>query len=382
MNTNQQRTIAIVTPYFPPYGGGLERYAYEIAKRLQEDRSWRVVVITSSERYGEDIKEEMDGLTVYRLSYSLKFSNTPFSFKWFGKIRNILKIENPDIINIHAPVPGIGDITALLAGNKKIIVTYHAGSMRKGKFLPDIFIWLYENGILPLLLWRADFLVCSSDFLRFNFLRRYLSKSITITPAVDPELFKPDLTKKAQKPTILFVAGLGWAERHKGLRVLLRAMEKLHETISDIHLFVVGDGDMRNEYEKISRTLGLNKNVTFTGRLEGRELAEKYQQAHIFVLPSKNESFSMVILEAMSSGLPVVASNACGIPLVVDNEKNGLLVPSGNAEELASAIERILGDHSLAERFSQASLVKARQFKWEGSSEGYHKLFLGILRPA
>jgi len=77
-------------PYFPPQGGGLERYAYEIGTQLVKE-GYRVVVVTSGERFGQDSKEEKDGMVVYRLAYRTKCSNTPFSFSWFAKIRRIIK---------------------------------------------------------------------------------------------------------------------------------------------------------------------------------------------------------------------------------------------------------------------------------------------------
>ena len=372
----EQKTIVIVAPYFPPDGGGLERYAYEIAIRLQKNYGWRVVIITSGKRHGQDIKEEMDGLTVYRLSYKIKVSNTPFSFGWYGKIKKILKYEKPNIINIHMPVPGIGDVVSLVNKKTPVIITYHAGSMRKGQFLSDIFVWFYENIILPKLLKKADHIVCSSDFIRFQFLEQYTTKSTTITPGVDIGLFKPDLIQKTKKPSILFVAGLGWTEQHKGLLKVLEATKKIKEVTPSIHLFVVGDGDMREEYEKRVKILGLEKSVTFTGRLSGIELAKKYQQAHIFVLPSINESFSMVILEAMSSGLAVVAANTGGIPSLVLNNKTGFLIPQNDKGDLlAEKLSELIKNTELCINLGKTGQNRVKQeFSWESRVTQYENL--------
>ena len=101
MQDRSKPTLLVVAPYFPPDGGGLEKYAQEIAIHLQNEHNFRVVVITTCRKGGvESIKEEK-GLTIYRLPYSFKISNTPFSFRWFFKIRKIFKLERPQIINIH-----------------------------------------------------------------------------------------------------------------------------------------------------------------------------------------------------------------------------------------------------------------------------------------
>ena len=376
MNNTAKKTIVIVAPYFPPYGGGLERYAFEIVSRLHKEYGWRVIVITSGERYGNDLKEEINGLIIYRLAYRFKISNTPFSFRWFKKIRGILQKENPDIINIHTPVPGISDITAMLAKNKPVIVTYHAGSMRKNKFMFDILVWFYEYGPMQWLLKRANQIICSSDFVRFNFLKKYVHKSTTITPAVDTDLFKPAPEKKTKYPSILFVAGLAKAEQHKGLQILIEAVASLQKNIPDLHLIVVGDGDMKSKYEERVRKLGLGETVTFTGRLAGEKLAEQYQQAHVFALPTSNDSFSMAILEAMASGLPVVSTKVGGIPDLVSDNETGFLTVLQNLATLEKGLGDLLTNPRQASSFGTAGQIRViNNFNWNPRAGQYNQIF-------
>jgi glycosyltransferase involved in cell wall biosynthesis len=383
MNIIESKTILIVAPYFPPYGGGLERYAFEISRRLLREHGWRVIVITSGIKKGHDTQEEMEGMTVHRLTYSFKISNTPFSFRWYGKIKKIIKAENPDIINIHTPVPGIGDIAALAAKGKPIVVTYHAGSMRKHKIFVDICIWLYEHFFMQCLLKRAVKIACPSDFVRLNFLGKFIYKSVTITPAVDTSVFKLRPERKTQYPSILFVAGLNRADQHKGLQYLLEAMSELRKKISNIHLIVVGEGGMRSEYEQRVKNLGLEEAVVFTGRLSGEKLAEQYQCAHFFVLPTLNESFSMVILEAMASGLPVVSTNVGGVPTLVSNNETGFLVEAGDGPAVTQKILELIENSQLAADFGNKGRNKVLAgFDWGRRAEKYHEIFLQILSKA
>jgi len=374
------RTIVITAPYFPPYGGGLERYAYEIAIRLKRDYGWRVIIITSGEHYGKDVKEEMDGLTIYRLSYRIKISNTPLSLGWIKKIRNILTAENPDVINIHAPVPGIGDIARLFARRKQVILTYHTGSMKKGRPIFDAFIWLYERFILNILLQRANHIICSSDYIRLNFLKQYQFKSTTITPAVDTDLFKPDPTKKSKEPTILFVAGLNRAEQHKGLQTLLEALKMLKKNIPSVRLIVVGEGDMKSEYKKRIIAMELENSVIFAGRLSGEKLAERYQQAHVFALPSRNESFGMVILEAMASELPVIATNSGGIPWLIEHNRNGLVFSPDDVRSLAEGIEIILTNKDLENKLKKNGVKEVGNlFSWDNKASETFSIFQKVI---
>ena len=378
---NKTKKLLIVAPYFPPHSGGLEKYAFEISKHLKRDYQWKIVVITSGERRGKDMKEEYHDLTVYRLSYSFKLSNSPIGIGWFSKVRNIIKIENPLIINIHTPVPGIGDIAALFTNGKPLVVTYHAGSMHKEKILSDIFIWVYEHIFMHFLLEKAASIICASDFVRFNFLKLYSKKSITITPGTDIKLFIPNPSKKNKRPTILFVGGLGKAEQHKDLQTLLEAIKIVQDSIHDISLMVVGDGDMRKEYEAYVAQLKIKKSVQFTGKLFGKQLVEAYQQAHVFVLPSTNESFGLVLIEAMACKVPVIGTDIGGIPEIIENNKNGIIIPPKNPIALAESIRNILCDKNFSLRIAENGYTKVIDcFQWTKKARETDSVFQKIIQ--
>lgn len=374
-------TVAIVAGYFPPHAGGMERYAYEMAKNLAKEKGVKVVVITSGEHNTDDGTEEMDGFTVHRLSYALKVSNTPIALSWIFKVRRLLKELNPDIVNIHTPVPGLGDIAAFWTPKGKIVVTYHGGSMRKGVLIPDIAVWLYEHIALPFLLSRASRIICSSDFIRYDFLHRYIAKSATITPGVDTTLFEPNLFVKNTDPTVLFVAGLSASEQHKGLHILMDAIALAKKTIPTIRLAIVGEGDMQQGYQEYAHTLGIGENVTFFGKLFGEALARKYQEAHVFSLPSKNESFGMVILEAMATGIPVVATNVGGIPTLVTEGVHGYLVSPNDSHALAEKIVYVLTHSSVAAKLGAKGKEKATaEFSWKERADAHLGIFRELMR--
>jgi phosphatidylinositol alpha-mannosyltransferase len=375
--------LLITIPYFPPYHGGTQIYAYNIAKRLQNELGWNVVIVTSGNRGFHIVKEEYEGLRLYRLPFWLKISNTPINLFWPFMLKRIIRDELISIINAHAPVPFMSDMTGLAAGNIPLVLTYHASTMRKNSFFPDLLIWLYEHSFLQILLKRADLIVCSSDFVRLGFLKAYLYKSTTITPGVDTEIFKP-ADKKDENQTILFVAGLTRSEQHKGLKVLINAFKSLREEFPRLKLMVVGDGSMKNTYEAYVRNLGLEQSVIFRGKLSIYDgLVEAYQQCDVLILPSlaPAESFGMVLIEAMACKRPVIGTIAGGIPLVIDDEKTGLLVASNNSPALAAGIRRLLTDPALAKRFGEAGLEKVRaKYNWLNLSTNYSELFKNIMR--
>src|SRR3989344_8783646 len=110
------KKIMFVTPYFYPKIGGLENYAYNIAKGLKKKYDWEVVVVTSNHEQPHKYKEEkIDGMKVYRLPRWFKVSNTPINPMWYFMIKKIIKKERPNIINAHTPVPFMADMAAMAA---------------------------------------------------------------------------------------------------------------------------------------------------------------------------------------------------------------------------------------------------------------------------
>ncbi len=377
--------LLIAIPYFPPYHGGTQMYAYNIATRLQQEFGWELCIATSGGRGFRVREEEYKGLKVYRVPYWFKLSNTPVNFLWPWLLRRIIRNERISVINAHTPVPFMSDVIAVVKGRRPLVLTYHTGSMQKMHgVLSNLVIWLYEHGPMHWQLRRAAAIVCPSDFVRLGFLRSYVHKSTTITPGVDTDLFMPGYWDLPHQ-TILFIAGLTRAEQHKGLPVLIEAFHRVHERFPNLRLVIGGDGNMRPAYEASVAARGLQDKVIFKGRVTAPELTTVYQQCTMFVLPSLSpaESFGMVLIEAMASGKPVIGSISGGIPWVIEHEKTGLLVPSNDAPALASAITRLLSDPPLVEKLVEAGLqeVKAK-YNWHTLAAKHHEIFMHVLRDS
>lgn len=363
---SKKKTILIVAPYFPPHTGGLERYASEVAFRLSQMGHWRVVVLTTNEGVHDSI-EVIDEVKVYRLGYNIKISNTPFSFTWIRKVKKVLREVHPDIVNVHTPVPGIGDIVSWATPrNVPLVVTYHAGSMRKGEFLKDFIVWGYEKVILPIMLRKAKRIICSSDFVRNDFLRAYLHKSSTIVPATNTEEFTPVTLGASLVTNLLFIGGLNASEKHKGLDMLLTVVAELVNASYAIHLTVVGTGDMRRRYELQAKELGISKQVEFVGNLHGKDILKKFQSSHILVHPTSNDSSPTVIIEAMACGLPVLSTTVGGIPKLVENNKTGLLVEPNNITLFKEALVTLIENKELQKKFGENGRLRAEEkYSWK-----------------
>ncbi len=345
--------LLLVTPYFLPHPGGLEAYAFNIAKGLMQTYDYEIVAVTSNPNGKKQIIEDYCGIKVYRLPIILQIANTPINPLWYFPLKKIIRAEKPDIINSHQPVPFIGDLAAFVAGDIPFILTYHAGTMKKNKFPIDIIIHLYEKFVLPYTAKKAKSIICASNFVRNTILKKYASKCTVIHPGVDIALFKPNPSIKKEENLILFICSRKSMHKMKGLYCLLDAIK----SFSEVKLRIIG--------EKADFT---DKRITTVGIKQGNDLVEEMQKASVVILPSIGhmEAFPMTLIEAMACQTPVIGANRGGIPEVIREGIDGFVVPAEDSNALALAISKIMADRDLATRLGQSGEAKVREhLTWE-----------------
>ena len=158
------------------------------------------------------------------------------------------------------------------------------------------------------------------------------------------------------KPIVLYV---GRVDPEKSLDVLMDAFAKVHEKVSDAHLVVVGDGTARPKLEKMIAKAGLSGDAHFLGRIVGDDLPQLYRTGTLFAITSKTETQSIVLMEAMASGLPCVAVNAGAIHELVVNNKNGYLCKPDDANVVARSIVKILTNKKAHDKMADESVKRA-----------------------
>jgi phosphatidylinositol alpha-1,6-mannosyltransferase len=140
------------------------------------------------------------------------------------------------------------------------------------------------------------------------------------------------------------------AERYKGADTLIAALPRILKAAPDASLVLVGDGDDRPRLEQLTRDLGVSEHVHFLHGLAPEQLFACYANCHVFALPSRGEGFGLVFLEAMAHAKAVIGGAHGGIPDIVENGVTGLLVPHGDVERLAQALESLLSNPSRARK--------------------------------
>ena len=381
LRAKHERSLLVVTPYLPPAGGGLERYAVSIARALECQHGWHVVFVSSGSTTRSVSVERRNGNTVYRLPTAFTWSNTPLHPAWPRQLRKVIQTERPDVICAHAPVPGIAECAAYAANGVPFVLTYHLGTLAKGRFPFDQADFLYERVVLELLSRRAAHIISSSGFVDSFHGTRFKAKSSVIPPGVDTAQFTGPEGPRAAR--ILFVGDLGRGASHKGLPDLLTAMTKLVSEHREAELVVVGDGEARPTFERMAAELGLARQVRFAGHLEGAALAAVYRSARLLALPSHNDNFPLVVLEAMASRLAVVATRVGAVPDLVDNGSQGILVDPGDISGLAAGLGLLLADAALAQRLGAAGreLVEAA-YTWSAQADKTEEVLRQVLTAA
>jgi glycosyltransferase involved in cell wall biosynthesis len=367
--------VALVTPRFPPDVGGLETYVGWVAETLRDDPSCEVTVVASGTSR-RTRRETFRDIPVIRLGTWGTLSNTPVNPLWSVQLRRLLLRLDVDVVNAHAPVPGLADLAGFTSP-VPVVLTYHSGSLVKGGGAVDVLLRAYERHVLPTVFARSAGLVAVSP----ASMAHRTGRAVLIPPGVDSDLFCPPSTPARRGSSVLYVGRLERTSRWKGVQVLLDSLVRLRELVPAVRLEIVGTGDDVPALRERARRLGVAEHIVWHGGLAHGDLPGLYRSAGVTVLPSltESESFGMTLVEAMASGCPVVGSDVGGIPFVIRDHIDGLLVPPGDPLALSNALAALLNDRPRAAAMGAAGRDAAVS-RWDWSRQ--RELTISVLKEA
>jgi len=376
-----QKNILLFTD--TPLVGGAELQMYLLSKFLDRKKFNPIVCLgpyESLDKLAANLENEE--ITVTRLP--IKHKNDPAQIK---HLKNIIKEHKIDLIHIHVWNPASGRF-AYLAGKRTktpIITTEHdpfklnpikntikksllkhaqkiiTVSKQNKTVLEDLYpdhkhkIKVIHNGI--------DTTWWKSQILSFN--------------AKDRTKLREDLFNADDKTLVALTV----AELHprKGLHFLLRAIQKVLTQLppkkaENLRFAIAGKGPQKEALEKLINKRNLENHVILLGHR--KNIPNLMKSADMFILPSVREAFGLVNLEAMVSGLPVIATRAGGIPEIITNNKTGLLVPTENETKLAEAIKKLITSQKTRQTFSKAGqAIVASKFDAKLMAKKYEKVY-------
>ena len=347
--------ILIALTYYRPHYSGLTIYVERQARALAE-RGHQVTILTARFDNSLPAEEVHDGVRIVRLNVALHISKGVImpAMPWQAwKL-----VRQADVVNLHVPQFDAALIALIsrLQG-KPVVLTYHC-DLR----LPGGFVHAMANRVSNLAnhmaAWLADVVVHNTRDYAANspFLRRYLDKLIPVFPPV--ELASAGAAERAafrQKFNLLPGQRIiGMAARlatEKGVEYLAQALPQVLERIPQARVLVVGPyqnvlGEERYAGRVMALVEPIKEHWSFLGVVTPVEMTAFFQESEVTVLPSLNstESFGMVQVESLVCGTPVVASDLPGVRVPVSQTGSGLIVPVGDADELAQAILKVLED--------------------------------------
>lgn len=359
--------LAHVTATFPPYQGGEGNVCFYTARELAR-RGHQVTVFTVET--GEDFDYPQE-INICRLPPLITIGNASF-------LPGLLQINQFDIIHLHHPFIFGAELIWTVSKLRGIpyIITHHNDLIGNGL---RYYLFKAYSVFSTRLVFSGSkkFAVVSLDHAKNCLitprLRNRWLDVVEVPNGVDADTFRPGLDGASlrrangiseEEKVVLFVGTLDRAHHYRRVDKLIEAIRILEDR--NLYLWIVGDGDQRIIYQKLAIESGMNENIHFLGRVDHQHLPDVYAAADIVVLPSQiQESFGIVLIEAMACGKPVLASNLPGIRTVLTDGWDGFLVKAGEAIDLAKKIRQLLDDPSLRRVMGQRGRAKIEaKYTW------------------
>lgn len=372
-----------------PVINGVATFTRNLALGLAE-RGHEVVVIAPSQT-GKPYVEKDGGYTIYRtrsvifpLYQNIRVSLTPHL-----EVRKILQDFQPDIIHIQM-LMWIGQATMAQARRSHIPVVSTSHAMPENlmdnlkKLAPlarPINFMLREYG--RMFHSRADAITSptESGIRSFGKSIDKIEKPIyIISNGIDLGLFRPtkapaDIYERFNIPTdVPIISYVGRIDAEKHLGVLIKAMKRVMAN-TKAHLVVVGSGGDLECNQQLATHLGLDDDITFTGRVSDQDLIDLHKIGTVFCMPSPTELQSIATLEAMASGQPVVAVDEGALAELCHDKKNGYLFSLDDDEGAATALLKIINDPALRKKMSDESLRIAKTHDITYTLERFEQLY-------
>lgn len=365
--------IALVSPYDFSYPGGINTHICYLAGCFRE-MGHGVRILAPCSRPGPDLPEELIplGHTCIPIPSGGSWARITLSPRLLYQVKGVLGEERFDIVHVHDPLtPALAPVV-LSQAQVPLVGTFHAYHSRSRGYAlskPILRRWFQHL--------NARIAVSQPAL---EFVRRYFPGDYHLIPnGVDTRRFSPEVPPLEQfadgRKNILFVGRL---EKRKGLEYLLEAYRVVKAQLPGVRLLVVGPGGgPGGGYQALAQGM---EGVVFCGYVPNAQLPRYYATADFLCAPATGEeSFGIVLVEAMASGKPVVASAIPGFSQVVHSGQEGLLVPPRDPQALAQALLYLLQNPQVGQEMGERGRQRAREYDWRSIAGRVMEIYRGLL---
>ena len=368
--------IGIVSQSYYPRYGGVTEHVHHTAAELRR-RGHQVTIITSHFRRGA--ADRAPG--VERIGYNIlipfngAFVDLAVGLRLKSQLRRLFRTYDFDVVHTHAPLVPTLPLLAIQAATCAQVGTFHTTGNRSAMLA-------WARGYLTPVVEKLGARIAVSNTAR-DYAAEYFPGEYHVIPnGVDIERFHPSVKPFDEwvEPGRINILFVGRLDPRKGVHYLIAAMpEVVERTGGRARLLIVGDSYLRSRLER-SVPPAVRGHVRFLGHVPGTDLPRWYATGDIFVSPaSGNESFGIVLVEAMASGRAVVASDIPGYRSVVSPGENGVVVPPGDVPALARAIAALANDPARRRALAENGRAHALGFSWPCVTDRIEAVYRHVL---
>lgn len=346
-----KKKIALVISGFGP--GGAEKVILLLANSLIKDYQILLISLYKTESFYEISKE----IEIVYLQKKYKASSNFFEalISNFSNVKKIVRILRANSVNLLISFAAAPNFLSVLSG--KILNIPAIISVRKN---PQVnkpnFIWQFIENITCK---YCDVLVVQTPLVKNIFKKFILNEKIKIIPnPIDSKMKSLSIEYDSNKRENVILT-IGRLDANKNQKLLIEAFANLKLGIWK--LLIVGDGDLKDEYKKLTVKLGIADKVDFIGNVSN--VWDYYNQAKIFAFTSNSEGFPNVLLEAMSFGLPCVSTDCpFGPSDIIANDENGYLIETNNMKQLQNRLSKLINNSVICNQLSQKAILSTQKF--------------------
>ncbi|MCS7245307.1 MAG: glycosyltransferase family 4 protein [candidate division WOR-3 bacterium] len=369
--------ILYVSDIFYPYPGGVSEHIDNLARFLRK-RGHETFILTANFKSGIEYN---DPDYVIRMGRSIKIpinkslGSITVSIRLNKLVKKFMSNNHFHIVHVHGPIAVGLPSLALLYSRSINVATFHSAH-------EEMLLYKIFKGYIKMYFEKLHGKIAVSELAKRS-ISRYFDSNYRIIPnGIDVQRFnlhnqKISFLANDDSKKILFV---GRIEPRKGLKYLILALNEVIKFIPNVKLVIVGDSPFKALYKQyISKDI--KDKVIFVGRVGYEELPKYYASCDVFVSPAtEKESFGIVLLEAMASKIPVIASNIEGYRQVIKDEINGFLFENKNYKDLANKIIMVLKNRTLVNRVVEKAYIEVlEKYSWEVVSKKIENYYYELL---
>ena len=342
--------IGMVCPYDWGVPGGVRSHIHDLALELMRMGHEVDVLAPADEDVVQDDWVTWGGRPV-PVPFNGSVARLTFGPGAARRVRRWLREGEFDVLHVHQPISPSLPLIACWAARGPIVATFHAD-------IPRSRVLLASAAALQTAMEKITARIAVSEHARRTIMEHLGGDAVLIPNGVDVSAFAGPRAEPS-RPTVLFLGRLD--EPRKGLGVLLAAVPELIGTVPGIRIVVAGPGQAQSEIAALPPEAA--RHVEFVGALAEAEKINAFREADIYVAPhTGQESFGIVLLEAMAAGTPVVASDIDAFRWVLDGA--GVFFPAGDADALSTVIEDLFAHPERRADLAAAGRVRAADFDW------------------